>query len=149
MSNINYNTKASNQATVQKNWVLVDAKEQVLGRLASQVAAIIRGKHKPYFSPHVACGDHVIVINASKVRLTRKKWDTKQYITHTGYPGGQHKITPREVKVKSPVRIIEYAVKGMLPKNKLGRKLFHHLFVYEGSTHAHAAQNPENIALKY
>ena len=132
MGNINYNTKASNQATVQKNWVLVDAKEQVLGRLASQIAAIIRGKHKPYFSPHVACGDHVIVINAGKVRLTRKKWDTKQYVTHTGYPGGQRKVSPREVKAKTPVRIIEYAVKGMLPKNKLGRKFFHNHLTTSG-----------------
>ena len=147
MDSISYKTTSANQATVQKDWVLVDAAGQPLGRLASQVAAIIRGKHKPSFTPHVDCGDHVIVINAEKVHLTGNKWEDKQYVRHTGYPGGQKTTTPRQVREKFPIRLIEHAVKGMLPKNRLGRQLFHHLFVYAGPDHNHAAQQPQKMTL--
>lgn len=147
MDTLSYKTQSANQQSVDKEWILVDAKRQILGRLASQVAAIIRGKHKACFTPHVDCGDNVIVINVDKVRLTGKKWDQKQYISHTGYPGGQRTTTPRQLKAKFPTRIIEHAVRGMLPKNRLGRRLFHNLFVYAGQEHSHAAQQPKEIKL--
>jgi large subunit ribosomal protein L13 len=124
---------------------VVDAENQILGRLCSEIAKIIRGKHKPSFTPHVDCGDQVIVINADKVRLTGKKMTDKVYIRHTGYPGGQRFSTPREVLVKNPRGVVEAAVKGMLPKNRLGRELFHNLFVYAGPSHPHAAQQPKEI----
>jgi len=145
---ISYKTKSVNQQSASKQWVLIDAEAQTLGRLASQVAARIRGKHKPSFTPHTDCGDQVIVINADKVRLTGNKWSKKQYITHTGYPGGQKVTTPRQLQERFPTRIIEHAVKGMLPKNRLGRQLLHNLFVYAGPTHDHAAQQPQLITLK-
>lgn len=148
MDHISYKTRSVSGELAQKEWVLIDANEQTLGRLASQVAAMIRGKHKPSFTPHVDCGDNVIVINADKIRLTGAKWDKKQYISHTGYPGGQKKMTPRQLKEKFPTRVIERAVKGMLPKNRLGRRLFHNLFVYVGTEHGHVAQKPKNIILK-
>ena len=147
MDTLSYKTQSANQQSVDKEWILVDAKRQILGRLASQVAAIIRGKHKACFTPHVDCGDNVIVINVDKVRLTGKKWDQKQYISHTGYPGGQRTTTPRQLKAKFPTLIIEHAVRGMLPKNRLGRRLFHNLFVYAGQEHSHAAQQPKEIKL--
>jgi len=142
---LSYKTKSANKATANKNWVLVDAGDQVLGRLASNVAKVIRGKHKTNFTPHVDCGDNVIVINADKIRLTGKKWDDKQYISHSGYPGGQKTISPRQLKAKSSTKLIERAVKGMLPKNRLGRKLFNNLHVYEGAEHPHDAQTPKAI----
>jgi len=145
---ISYKTQSVNRQNVSKEWVLIDAEAQTLGRLASQVAAMIRGKHKPSFTPHVDCGDNVIVINADKIHLTGNKWDKKQYVSHTGYPGGQRTTTPRRLKEKFPIRIIEHAVKGMLPKNRLGRKLFHNLFVYAGPSHDHTAQQPKHITLK-
>lgn len=148
MDHISYKTASANRHTAQQEWVLVDANKQTLGRLASQVAALIRGKHKPSFTPHVACGDKVIIINAEKVRLTGKKWDQKQYLSHTGYPGGQRATTPRKLRTTFPIRIIEHAVKGMLPKNRLGRQLFHNLFVYVGAEHEHAAQQPKQLTLK-
>jgi len=123
----------------------VDAGDQVLGRLASNVAKVIRGKHKTNFTPHVDCGDNVIVINADKIRLTGKKWDDKQYISYSGYPGGQKTISPRQLMAKSSTKLIERAVKGMLPKNRLGRKLFKNLHVYEGAEHRHDAQTPKAI----
>ncbi|MEM7055557.1 MAG: 50S ribosomal protein L13 [Bacteroidota bacterium] len=147
MNTLSYKTQSANQRSVDKEWILVDAKGQVLGRLASQVAAIIRGKHKAYFTPHLDCGDNVVVINADKVRLTGKKWDQKQYISHTGYPGGQKTTNPRHLKAKFPARIIEHAVRGMLPKNRIGRRIFHNLFVYSGQEHIHAAQQPKEIKL--
>lgn len=149
MDTLSYKTQSINKEAIEKIWVLVDAKGQTLGRLASQVAAIIRGKNKPYFTPHVDCGDNVVVINAEKIRLTGKKWNDKQYISHTGYPGGQRSTSPRQMKEQFPTRIIEHAVKGMLPKNKLGRRIFHNLFVYAGQDHAHAAQQPIEIKLTY
>ena len=128
-----------------KDWVVVDASNAVLGRFASQVAQIIRGKNKTNFTPHVDCGDNVIIINADKIRLTGKKLTDKVYVRHTGHPGGQRFQTPREVFEKYPERVLERAVKGMLPKNRLGRRLFTNLYVYAGSEHPHAAQQPKEI----
>lgn len=145
MDTLSYKTISANKATVQKDWVVVDAENQILGRLCSEIAKIIRGKHKASYTPHVDCGDQVIVINAEKIRLTGKKMTDKVYIRHTGYPGGQRFSTPREVLAKNPRGVVESAVKGMLPKNRLGRALFHNLFVYAGSEHPHAAQQPKEI----
>ncbi len=145
MDTLSYKTISANKATVQKDWVVVDAENQILGRLCSEIAKIIRGKHKASYTPHVDCGDQVIVINADKVRLTGKKMTDKVYIRHTGYPGGQRFATPREVLAKNPRGVVEAAVKGMLPKNRLGRALFNNLFVYAGSKHPHAAQQPKEI----
>lgn len=141
-----YKTKSTNRQLVKKEWIILDANDKVLGRLASQAASLIRGKHKPDFTPHVDCGDQVIIINAEKVRLTGAKETDKQYIRHTGYPGGQRTATVAEVREKFPIRILEHAVKGMLPKNRLGRQLFKNLFVYAGSEHPHAAQQPKTLA---
>lgn len=149
MDTLSYKTISVNRASVTKDWVLIDARSAVLGRLASQVARIIRGKHKPYFTPNVDCGDNVIVINADKIRLTGKKWTDKEIISHTGYPGGQRVTSPRAVHAKSPVKLVEMAVRGMLPKNRLGRRLFHNLYVYAGSEHPHAAQQPKEIKLEW
>jgi large subunit ribosomal protein L13 len=143
VESLSFKTISANKATVEKGWVVVDADSQILGRLASQVARVIRGKHKASYTPHVDCGDRVIVINADKIRLTGKKWTDKQYIRHTGYPGGQRVATPRQLKAKSASLIVENAVRGMLPKNRLGRKLFRNLYVYDGTEHPHEAQNPK------
>lgn len=147
MDTLSYRTVSANKATVQKEWILVDAQDEVLGRLASKVAKILRGKNKPSFTPHVDCGDNVIVINASQVKLTGNKLTDKQYVRHTGYPGGQRIETPEELLAKKPISVIEKAVKGMLPKNRLGRDLFRNLYVYEGSEHAHEAQKPKKVDL--
>jgi large subunit ribosomal protein L13 len=144
---LSYKTISANAATVDKQWIVVDAENQILGRFSSKVAKIIRGKNKPSFTPHVDCGDNVIVINAEKIVLTGNKVDDKVYTRYTGYPGGQRFATPREVLSKYPERIIEKAVKGMLPKNKLGRKIYGNLFVYTGAEHPHAAQKPTPINL--
>jgi large subunit ribosomal protein L13 len=145
---LSYKTISANKATAQKGWVVVDAENLVLGRLASQVAKIIRGKHKPDFTPHTDCGDNVIVINADKIKLTGKKMTDKVYVRHTGYPGGQRFTTPRELLAKHPIRIVEHAVKGMLPKNRLGRRLYTNLFVYTGGQHPHSAQQPKEVKLE-
>ena len=147
MNTLSYKTVSANKATVNKEWVLVDADGQTLGRLASKVAKLIRGKYKPNFTPHVDCGDNVVIINAEKINLTGKKWTDKSYIRHTGYPGGQRSLTATELFEKDPARIIEKAVKGMLPKNKLGSALFRNLYVYVGSEHKQDAQNPKTINL--
>jgi large subunit ribosomal protein L13 len=144
---LSYKTISVNAATANKGWVVVNAENAVLGRLTSEIAKILRGKTKPSYSPHVDCGDNVIVINADKIRLTGKKMTDKQYVRHTGHPGGQRFATPRELMEKDPRRVIEYAVKGMLPKNRLGRHLFTNLFVYAGGEHPHAAQQPTEIKL--
>lgn len=149
MDNLSYKTISANKATVQKGWVIVDAENQVLGRLSSEIAKIIRGKNKPSYTPHVDCGDNVIVINAEKVRLTGKKMDDKVYIRHTGYPGGQRFRTPREVLTKNPRGVVEAAVKGMLPKNKLGSKLYTNLYVYAGTAHPHEAQQPISVKFDF
>jgi len=125
----------------------VDAEGESLGRLASKVAKLIRGKYKPNFTPHVDCGDNVIVINAEKIKLTGKKWTDKSYIRHTGYPGGQRSLSATELFGKNPTRLVEKAVKGMLPKNKLGRALFKNLKVYVGTEHNQEAQKPKTINL--
>jgi large subunit ribosomal protein L13 len=144
---LSYKTVSANKATVTKEWVVIDATDQVLGRLASRVAIILRGKHKPNFTPHVDCGDNVIIINAEKVRLTGKKMTDKVYVRHTGYPGGQRFATPKELLSRKPLAVVEHAVKGMLPKNRLGADLFRNLFVYTGSEHPHEAQQPKQIQL--
>ncbi len=142
---LSYKTVSANKATVKKNWVLVDATDQVLGRLSSVVAMILRGKHKPDFTPHVDCADYVIVINAEKIKLTGNKRDQKVYVHHTGYPGGQRHVSFARLQNKKPEAIIEKAVKGMLPKNRLGSEMFRNLHVYVGSEHPHAAQKPEPV----
>ncbi len=147
MEQISYKTVSANKSTVKKEWIIVDAKDEVLGRVSSRIAMILRGKHKPSFTPHVDCGDNVVVINADKVRLTGNKWADKVYIRHTGYPGGQRFTTAEELLKKKPISVIEKAVKGMLPKNRLGAELFRNLFVYEGSEHKHEAQQPKEINL--
>lgn len=147
MDTLSYKTVSANKATVQKEWVVIDAENAVLGRLSSKIASLIRGKHKPNFTPNVDCGDNVIVINAEKVRLTGKKMTDKVYVRHTGYPGGQRFATPREVLAKNPRGVVEAAVKGMLPKNRLGRRLFTNLHVYAGTEHPHAAQQPKQVEL--
>lgn len=145
MDTLSYKTVSANSATVNKEWIVVDATDQTLGRFASKVAKIIRGKNKPNFTPHVDCGDNVIVINAEKIRLTGNKWNAKEYIRYTGYPGGQRSQTAKEILAKHPERLVEKAVKGMLPKNRLGRKLFTNLYVFVGSEHDKQAQNPKVI----
>ena len=147
MDTLSYKTVSANKATVNKEWVVVDAEGQALGRLSSIVAKLIRGKYKANFTPHVDCGDNVIVINAEKINLTGKKWDAKQYIRHTGYPGGQKSLTASELFTKGPERLVEKAVKGMLPKNKLGADLFRNLRVFAGSQHDLEAQKPKTINL--
>lgn len=147
MDTLSYKTLSANKATVKKEWFVIDAQGQILGRLASTVARILRGKHKPDFTPHVDCGDNVIVINAEKVILTGKKMKSKEYVRHSGYPGGQYIQTPKDILVKYPERLVEMAVKGMLPKNRLGRGIFRNLKVVVGHEHKHQAQNPVLIDL--
>lgn len=147
MDTNSFKTVSLNKTTTEKGWVIVDADSQVLGRMASEVAKMIRGKHKPSFTPHVDCGDNVIVINADKIRLTGNKWTEKEYVRHTGYPGGQRVETPKDVKAKSSTILVEKAVKGMLPNNRLGRALFKNLYVYEGAEHPHEAQKPKEVKL--
>ncbi len=147
MNTLSYKTVSANKATVNKEWVLVDADGQSLGRLASKVAKLIRGKHKTNYTPHVDCGDNVIIINAEKVQLTGSKWTNKTYLRHTGYPGGQKSLTAQEIFEKDPTRLVEKAVKGMLPKNKLGSALFRNLYVYAGTEHGQEAQKPQSINL--
>ncbi len=142
---MSYKTKSANAATVEKEWLLVDATDQVVGRLASKIAILLRGKHKPYYTPHVDCGDNVIVVNADKVVFTGNKMDDKEYIRHSGYPGGQRSRSASEVMKKFPERVLEHAIKGMLPKNRLGRELFRNVYVYAGSDHSHAGQQPREI----
>ena len=128
---------------VDRKWYVIDAEDKVLGRLATEVATLLRGKHKPIYIPHVDTGDYVIVINADKVKLTGTKWDNKSHATHTGYPGGRREVVYKEIREKHPERVVEYAVKGMLPKSRLGRSMFGKLKVYAGPDHPHEAQKPE------
>lgn len=147
MDTLSYKTISANKETVNKEWFLIDAENEILGRLASKTAFILRGKHKPDYTPHVDCGDNVIIINAEKIRLTGNKMTDKEYVRHSGYPGGQRKRTPEELMKKDPTKIIEAAVKGMLPKNRLGSDLFRNLKVYVGKDHKHEGQNPKPIKL--
>lgn len=149
MNTLSYRTISANKATVEKKWLVVDADGQTLGRLASQVAYILRGKHKPGYTPHVDCGDHVVVINAEKIKLSGKKWLDKEYIWHSGYPGGQRNFSAKQMMERNPIRMVEIAVKGMLPHNRLGSELYRSLHVVAGSEHPHAAQQPEPFELKY
>lgn len=147
MDTLSYKTVSAKKQTVKKEWVLIDAENLVVGRLASQVAKILRGKHKPYYTPHVDCGDHVVIINAEKVRFTGQKMTEKQYVRYTGYPGGQRFATPSDLLKRTPERVLEHAIKGMLPKNRLGRQMFRNLHVYAGNTHPHQAQQPVEIKI--
>ena len=147
MDTLSYKTISANKTTANKKWVLVDADGQTLGRLASKVAKLLRGKYKPSYTPHADCGDNVIIINAEKIELSGLKTETKEYLRYTGYPGGQRIQSFKQVLSKFPERIIEKAVKGMLPKNKLGAALFRNLKVYAGSEHNHDAQKPVSINL--
>jgi large subunit ribosomal protein L13 len=148
VNTLSYKTISVNKGTVEKEWYVVDATDQILGRLASKVAMILRGKNKPSFTPHVDCGDHVIVINAEKVKLSGNKMTDKQYVRHTGYPGGQRTETPEALMARKPEAVIEKAVKGMLPKNRLGSVLFNNLHVFAGENHPHEAQTPKKLDLK-
>ena len=147
MNTLSYKTVSANAQTVQKEWLMVDAEGQTLGRMASKVAFLIRGKHKPSYTPHVDCGDNVIVINAEKIVLTGNKWEAKEYVRHTGYPGGQRSINASSLLKKFPERLVEKAVKGMLPKNRLGKKLFGNLYVFVGENHDKEAQKPKKVEL--
>ncbi len=145
MDTLSYKTKSMRKEDVQRDWYIVDAQGMTLGRMCTKIATVLRGKHKASFTPHVDCGDNIIVINADKVRLTGNKMDDKVYFSHSGYPGGQKSITAKELLAKKPYALIEKSVKGMLPKNKLGRAMFKKLFVYAGAEHPHAAQKPQTL----
>jgi large subunit ribosomal protein L13 len=145
---LSYKTVSANKETAEKKWFIVDAEGQTVGRLASKVAKVIRGKHKPNFTPHADCGDNIIIVNAEKVSFSGTKLVDKTYIRYTGYPGGQRMTTAEEMLKKNPTRLIEKAIKGMLPKNTLGRKLFTNLKVYKGNDHNHDAQKPEVLNLE-
>ena len=147
VNTLSYKTVSANKETVEKEWYIIDAKDVVLGRLASVVAMVLRGKHKPSFTPHVDCGDYVIVINADKVKLTGAKMTDKQYVRHSGYPGGQRSQTPEDLLSKKPEAVVEKAVKGMLPKSRLGSEMFRNLYVYAADTHPHEAQQPKELDL--
>ncbi len=148
MDTLSYKTVSANNQTVNKEWLIIDAEGQTLGRFASRVAFILRGKHKTNFTPHVDCGDNVIIINADKVKLTGNKINQKTYIRHTGYPGGQRERTVQEMFTRFPERVVEMAVKRMLPKNKLGSELYRNLYVYSGTAHKHEAQQPKTFDIK-
>ena len=147
MDTQSYKTVSLKAGDIKKEWVVIDATDLVLGRLASRIALVLRGKNKPSFTPHMDCGDNVIVLNADKVRLTGRKMTDRVYVRHTGYPGGQRFTTPKEVLQKKPTELLRMAVKGMLPKNRLGAKLINNLYLYQGSEHPHQAQNPRTIKL--
>ena len=144
---LSYKTVSANKETANKQWVLVDADGMVLGRLASEVAKMLRGKHKTNFTPHADCGDYVVVINADKIILTGQKWTEREHFKHTGYPGGQKRISPQELFDRDQTSLVNQAVKGMLPKNKLGRAIFKNLHVYAGVDHGHEAQKPKAVKI--
>lgn len=147
MDTLSFKTVSTNKATAKKEWIVVDATDMVLGRMASKVAKFLRGKYKPSFTPHVDCGDNVIIINIEKVRMTGNKWTDRVYLRHTGYPGGQREMTPERLMEKSPEKLIQKVVKGMLPKNILAGQIMKNLYVYVGNEHPHAAQEPKVIDL--
>lgn len=147
MDTLSYKTVSANKATVKKEWLLIDAKDQVVGRLASKIAFVLRGKHKADFTPHVDCGDNVVVINAEKAIFTGKKWEDKKYFLHSGYPGSQQRISPKELSHRNEIAIVEWAVRGMLPKNKLGDAVIKNLHVYAGPEHKQQAQQPKEVKL--
>ncbi len=143
MNTLSYRTKSAKASEVEHKWYVVDAEGETLGRICSKIAHVLRGKHKPSYTPHVDCGDYVIVINAEKIRLTGRKMQQKEYVSHSNYPGGQKRITAENLLVKKPYALVENAVKGMLPKTKLGSQMYKKLFVYVGPEHKHEAQQPE------
>lgn len=145
MDTLSYKTISVNKETAQKEWVEIDATGQSLGRLCSKVAKLLRGKYKASFTPHVDCGDNVIILNADKVVLTGSKWNDRIYLRYSGYPGGQREYTPADLMAKGPDRLFRKVVKGMLPKNKLGDAILNNLFVYAGNEHPHQAQKPRKI----
>jgi large subunit ribosomal protein L13 len=147
VNTLSYKTVSANKATVDKEWLLIDAEGEIVGRLAAVVAKMLRGKHKTNFTPHVDCGDNIIVINAEKIELSGNKWSDKNYVRHTGYPGGQRFTPAEEMLKKNPIGIIEHAVRGMLPRNRLGRAIFKNLHIYVGVEHPHEAQKPRIIEL--
>jgi large subunit ribosomal protein L13 len=147
MQTNSYRTQSTRPADVERSWFIVDAENMVVGRMASKVAAILRGKHKPTFTPHVDTGDFVVIINAEKVRFTGAKETDKLYFRHTGYPGGVKQTPPKDVREKKPTFIVETAIRGMLPKGALGRQMFKKLKVYAGTEHPHEAQQPEPLAI--
>src|SRR5690606_4026186 len=144
---LHFSTKHANEATVKRNWYVVDGANQTVGRMCSRIAAILRGKNKTNYTPHVDCGDYVIVINADKVKFTGNKMEDKEYLTYSGYPGGQKGESAKNLLTRRPEAVVERAVKGMLPKNRLGRKMFKKLFVYAGTEHPHTAQKPVELSL--
>ncbi|MBN2540892.1 MAG: 50S ribosomal protein L13 [Bacilli bacterium] len=141
-------TFMANENTIKREWFVVDAAGKRLGRLATEVATVLRGKHKPTYTPHVDCGDYVIVVNADKIELTGNKWDDKKYYTHSNYPGGLKEKTAKVLMQEKPTRMVELAIKGMLPKGKLGNQMYKKLFVYAGENHKHQAQQPAVMELK-
>jgi large subunit ribosomal protein L13 len=145
MNTLSFKTKSANEATVKRDWYIVDATNLTLGRMSAKIAAILRGKNKPYYTPHTDCGDYVIVINAEKVILTGNKMNEKEYQTFSGYPGGQKIELAKDLIRRRPEVVIERAIKGMLPKNRLGRKMYKKLFAYAGAEHPHAAQKPQTL----
>lgn len=145
MDTLSYKTKSQKKETVERKWYIVDADGETVGRICSKIATVLRGKHKPSYTPHIDCGDYVVVINAEKIRFTGQKIDQKVYIRHTGYPGGQRKKVAKDLMAERPERIVEIAVKGMLPKTKLGNQMYRKLFVYAGTEHPHEAQQAEKF----
>lgn len=145
MNTLSFKTKSANKATVQHGWHIVDATNQAPGRICARIAAVLRGKNKPYYTPHVDCGDNVIVINADKIKFSGHKLEQKEYLSYSGYPGGQKRELAGKLLTRRPEAVIERAVKGMLPKNKLGRQMYKKLFVYAGTEHPHAAQKPQPL----
>jgi len=145
VNTLSYRTKHANAQTVNRDWWLIDADGETLGRLSTKIASLLIGKHKAYFTTHVDCGDHVVVVNADKVRLTGKKMTDKEIVTYTGYPGGKRVTTPKELLVRKPTYLLEEAIRGMLPKTRLGRAMFSKLHVFSGEKHDHAAQNPKPL----
>lgn len=145
MNTLSYKTKSEKKEAVERKWFVIDAEGETVGRMCTKIAHVLKGKHKPSYTPHIDCGDYVIVINADKIRFTGNKMDKKEYITFSGYPGGQKRIVAKDLLVKKPTAIVENAVRGMLPKNTLGRDMFRKLFVYADAAHPHEAQQPETL----
>lgn len=145
LKHLTYRTQSANDATVTHDWLIIDAEDKTLGRLSTRIATLLMGKHKPYFTNHTDCGDHVIVINAEKIRLTGNKINDKLIVTYSGYPGGKKTTTPKKLLQKKPTQLLENAVHGMLPKTKLGAQIFGKLHLYAGAEHPHAAQKPKQV----
>jgi large subunit ribosomal protein L13 len=147
MRHLSFKTQSANEKIVKRDWYVVDATNQTVGRMCTKIATVLRGKHKAYYTPHFDAGDYVIVVNSGKVKFTGNKLEDKEYLTYSGYPGGQKAETAKELLGRRPNVVIERAVKGMLPKNRLGRAMYKKLFVYEGGEHPHKAQQPKELNL--